>query len=145
MLLAVRVPENLVGCTFDGMDVSTWVDDGLVGILITGCGTSDIDGAAFQRLVEGAHVKIYPSWGPCHPHEGYRQPPMASWRGLYSKWWELGADGVHAFNLSAESPILSEIGDRAGLRYRDKVIIVARRTGSHGDDISGNPHDWRTP
>ena len=145
LLLAVRVPENLVGCTFDGMDVSTWVDDGLVDILITGCGASDIDVPAYQRLVEGTHVRIYPSWDPYHPNEGYRQPPLAYWRGLYSKWWELGADGVHAFNLSPDSPILFEIGDREGMRYQDKVFIVARRTGSHGDDISGNPHDRRTP
>ena len=145
LLIAVRVPENLVGCTFDGMDVTAWIDEGLIDILITGCGASDIDVPAYRRLVEGTHVQIYPSWDRYHPNEGYREPPIAYWRGLYSKWWELGADGVHTFNLSPDSPILAEIGDREGMRYRDKVFIVARRTGSHGDKITGNPNDWQTP
>jgi len=145
VLIVVRIPENLVGCTFDGMDVATWVDQGLVDILITGCGASDVDVPAFRQLVQGTHVRIYPSWDQYHPNDGYRQPPIPYWRGMYSKWWELGAHGVHTFNLSPDSPILAEIGDRQGMLYRDKVFIVARRTGSHGDKITGNPNDWQTP
>ncbi len=110
---------------------------------------------------------MYPSWDSIHPTEGYRIPAVEYWRGLYSKWWALGADGVHVFNLGtvppvsagisarqpgspfnsadAYSPILREIGDPEAMRFKDKVFFVERRTGMHGKQISGDPENWTTP
>lgn len=156
ILVAVRIPENIVGCHFDGYDVETWVRDKLVDILVPGCGASEIDVPAYRRLTAGTHVKVYPSWDPIHPTEGYRVPSVEYWRGLYSKWWALGADGVHVFNLGtvhaapfnstdAYSPLLREIGDPKGMRFKDKVFFVERRTGMHGARITGDPDNWTTP
>ena len=167
LLLAVRIPENIVGCHFDGIDVETWVGENLVDLLVPGCGAAEIDIPAFQRLVDGTHVKVYPSWDPIHPTEGYRVPEIEYWRGLYSKWWALGADGVHVFNLGtvpavpagisarqpgssfnstdAYSPILREIGDPEVMRFKDKVFFVERRTGMHGQKLTGDPENWTTP
>ena len=39
-LIAARVPENLVGCHFDGLDVGTWIREQLVDILTLGCRNS---------------------------------------------------------------------------------------------------------
>ena len=167
LLLAVRIPENIVGCHFDGIDVETWIGENLVDLLVPGCGAAEIDIPAFQRLAAGTHVKVYPSWDPIHPTEGYRIPEVEYWRGLYSKWWALGADGVHVFNLGtvpavptgisarqpgsafnstdAYSPILREIGDPEVMRFKDKVFFVERRTGMHGKQITGDPENWTTP
>ena len=145
LLLAVRIPESIIGCTFDGIDIKTWIDERLIDILITGCGASDIDVPTYRRLTEGKSIKVYPSWDAYHPTDGYRQPPVEYWRGFYSKWWELGADGVHTFNVTPRDAMLREIGDREGLRYRDKIFIVERRSGSHGPEVSGDPYDWHTP
>ena len=145
LLLAVRIPETVIGCTFDGMDIRTWIRERLVDILITGCGASDVDVPAYRRLTSGTGIKVYPSWDVFHPTDGYRQPPVEYWRGLYSKWWELGADGVHAFNVVPGDEILREIGNREGMRYRDKTFIVQRRSGSHGPEVTGDPYDWKTP
>ena len=167
LLLAVRIPENIVGCHFDGMDVETWVHENLVDLLVPGCGAGEIDIPAFQRLAAGTHVKVYPSWDPIHPTDGYRVPAVEYWRGIYSKWWSLGADGVHVFNLGtvpaepagisarqpgssfnstdAYSPILREIGDPEVMRFKDKVFFVDRRSGMHGKQISGDLENWSTP
>ena len=153
LLLAVRIPENLMGCHFDGLEVERWVKEGLVDLLIPGCGAAEIDGPGFRRLVAGTPVRIYPSWDPIHPNDGYRQPPIEYWRGLYSRWWAQGADGVHVFNITPEDTIwtsepggrLGEIGNPEVMRYRDKVFFVERRSGSHGKKVTGDPYDWETP
>ena len=90
LLIALRVPESILVCTFDGIDIETWVREQLVDILITGCGASDVDVPAYRRLAEGTSVKIYPSWDVYHPTDGYRQPPVEYWRGLVP--WGAGAN-----------------------------------------------------
>jgi len=47
LLLAVRIPENIVGCHFDGIDVETWGRENLVDLLVPGCGAAEIDIPAF--------------------------------------------------------------------------------------------------
>ena len=167
LLMAVIIPENIVGCHFDGMDVEAWIRERLVDILVFGCGTSEIDIPAFRQLTAGTHIKLYPSWDPIHPTDGYREPPIEYWRGLYSKWWALGADGAHIRNLGtvsagyvgisdrkpgtpfnstdAYSPLLREIGDPEKMRFKDKAFIVERRSGSQGPAITGDPNAWVTP
>ena len=150
-LLAAKVPENLMGCHFDGMDVETWAREDLVDIFVLGCGATELDIPAFRRITAGKHIKIYAGWDPIHPSEGYREPPAAYWRGLYAKWWHDGADGVHVFNANAASggygyrQMLSEIGSPDKLKYLDKVFFVQRRGGSHGARITGDPRNWQTP
>ena len=164
LLLAVRIPENLVGCHFDGMEVERWVKERLIDLLIPGCGAADIDLAGFRRLVAGTPIRIYPSWDPIHPTEGYRQLPIEYWRGLYSKWWAQGADGIHVFNVGPGDTLSAapgfplaetflpthyrlpgEIGSPEIMRYRDTVFFVERRSGMHGKKITGDPYDWETP
>ena len=152
-LLAVRIPENLMGCHFDGLEVERWVREGLVDLLVPGCGAAEVDIAGYRRLVAETPVRVYPSWDPIHPNDGYRQPPIEYWRGLYSRWWAQGADGVHIFNITPEDTVvgsppggrLGEIADPEGMRYRDKVFFVERRSGSHGREVTGDPYQWETP
>ena len=43
MLLSARVPETRAGCHFDGIDIETWVGDGLVDILALGVRSFEVD------------------------------------------------------------------------------------------------------
>jgi hypothetical protein len=170
-LLAARVPENLTGCHFDGMDIEQWVREGLVDILALGCRSSEVDIDAFRRLCEGRGIKLYPSFDDHHSSDGYHEAPVEVWRGVCANWWAQGADGMHTFNLvfspreareALGSPVESfsrhvdhgwqrqcgvfqEIGSPSTLDGKDKVFYVQRRGGGHGPTVVPNAEDWNTP
>ena len=48
-LLAARIPEDIPGCRFDGIDIETWVAGGMVDILVIGTRTAAADVAGFRR------------------------------------------------------------------------------------------------
>lgn len=150
-LLAAKVPENLLGCHFDGMDVETWVRENLVDMFVIGNGATELDIPAFRRITAGTHIKIYAGWDPLHPSEGYREPPVEYWRGLFAKCWHHGVDGVHIFNANGARPdyhyqeMLAEIGSPDRLKYQDKVFFIQRLGGSMGARVTGDLQDWHTP
>ncbi|SVD61771.1 uncharacterized protein METZ01_LOCUS414625, partial [marine metagenome] len=43
MLVAARVPENLLGCHYDGLDVESWCEEQLVDLLALGVRSFDVD------------------------------------------------------------------------------------------------------
>ena len=115
LLLAVRVAESVEGCRFDGIDIGTWVGEGLVDLLVVGARSFDVDIAAFQRLPGSERVKVYPCHDNHHSSDGYKCTPLPVLRGLASKWWHQGADGIAVFNFrcSDEGAV-----DAAGLRRK---------------------------
>ena len=52
-LLSVQIPPDVVSCHYTGIDIETWVREGLVDILILGCRTFDVDVRDFRRLTAG--------------------------------------------------------------------------------------------
>jgi hypothetical protein len=50
LLLAARVPENILGCHFDGIDIEAWTSETLLDILALGDRSSEVDIAAFRRI-----------------------------------------------------------------------------------------------
>jgi len=153
-LLAARVPENIMGCHFDGMEVERWAREKLVDIFVLGCRSSDVDIAAFRRITAGTGIKLYPCWDEHHSSDGYHEAPIEVYRGVYANWWGQEADGVHTFNLTHSSSsdrwevqcqIYREIGSPETLKYKDKVFYVQRRGGGHGPNVVPNPDDWSTP
>ena len=164
LLLAARVPEDLMGCHFDGMDVEAWVRDFLIDILVVGTRTANADIAAFRHIVKDTPIKIYPSFDDHHSTDGYREPDLEVWRGTCANWWRQNPDGMHTFNLMVSSPqsaqnlglspsprwetqrkIFSEIGSPETLTGTDKVFFVERRGGGHAEYVVPAPADWRTP
>ena len=103
-LLAARVPEDIPGCRFDGIDVETWAAEGVVDILVIGTRTAAADVAGFRALTGGTPVRLYPSWDDHHSSDGYRHPTIEVWRGVCANWWRQQADGMHTFNLMFPSP-----------------------------------------
>ena len=165
-LLAVRIPENLEGCHFDGIDAETWAQEELIDIFVMGCRSFDVDIPAFRRITEGTHIKLYPCIDDHHASDGYQWPPIEVMRGVAANWYQQGADGVQTFNFAHATPegtdrvvgqmylekgwgthrqAYHEIGDPDALKHKDKIFVVQRRGGGHGTIVIPNPEDWSTP
>ncbi|MYB50375.1 MAG: family 10 glycosylhydrolase [Dehalococcoidia bacterium] len=164
-LLAARVPENLVGCRMDGLDVETWAREELVDIFTLGCRSFDVDVAAFRRITEDTNIKLYPVLDDHHSTDGYRFPPIEVFRGVMANWLHQGADGLQTFNFAyARSETLEkygmrdtwtgwqthrrfyrELADIDAMNQRSKVFVAQRRGGGHGPFVVPNPEDWSTP
>ena len=164
LLLAARVPEDLMGCHFDGMDVESWVRDFLVDILVVGTRTANADIPAFRHITVDTPIKVYPSFDDHHSTDGYREPDLEIWRGACANWWHQNPDGMHTFNLMVSSPqsaqnlglspsprwetqrkIFSDIGSPETLKGQDKVFFVERRGGGHAEYVVPSPANWHTP
>ena len=157
-LLAARVPENLPGCHFDGLDVETWAADRLVDMFTLGCRSFDVDVAAFRTITAGTNIKLYPALDEHHACDGYHHPGIEVLRGVVSEWWWRGADGVQTFNFSyaPESPyggedwqdhlaLYRELDGPETLRRKHKTFVVQRRGGGHGEIVVPNAESWSTP
>ena len=165
-LLAARIPENLEGCHFDGIDAETWAQEELLDIFVMGCRSFDVDIPAFRRITEGTNIKLYPCIDDHHASDGYQWPPIEVMRGVAVNWYQQGADGVQTFNFAHATPegtdrtvgqmylekgwgthrqAYQEIGDSDSLKHKNKIFVVQRRGGGHGTTVIPNPEDWSTP
>ena len=166
LLLAARIPENLEGCHFDGIDPETWAREELLDIFVMGCRSFDVDIPAFRRITEGTHIKLYPCIDDHHASDGYQWPPIEVMRGVAANWHQQGADGIQTFNFAHATPegtdrllghmylekgwhthrqAYQEIGESEDLKHKNKIFVVQRRGGGHGTIVIPNPEDWSTP
>lgn len=153
LLLSVRVTTSVAGCHYDGIDIETWIREDLVDLIIIGTHSIDVDLASFQRITAGTHVQLYPCMDDeAHAPDGYRRPGIEVERGIFTNWWQQGADGVATFNWANASveacaavgypagppshgQAYREIGDPETLRYKNKTFVVPRKFGG----------GWRIP
>ncbi len=146
ILLAVRIPENLRGCRIDGFDVEQWVDRRLVDILTLGSRTVNVDLAAFRDLTRKSPVRLQPTLDDWHATDGYRNPPIEFFRGVFGNWLRQGAHSVGTFNWSSASPAAAlavgalagptsqgqanlEVGALSTLESRAHFYVIERRGG----------------
>ena len=155
-LLAARVPENLIGCHYDGLDVETWAREQVVDLIVMGCRNFEVDVAGFRRIVAGTPIKIYCAIDDHHSSDGYCAPPIEVLRGVFSNWYHQGTDGIQTFNWKhAPDPgelhwprhlqAYKELGDPDKIRFKDKVFVLNRRGGGHGPTVIPNPEAWTRP
>ncbi len=127
--LAVRVPRTLDQGLFLGLDVETWMSEGLIDIVVPGgrCCPFTIPVADWVRLGRQYRVHIYPCLSGFLGIEFVRAQAMYLWSGK--------PDGIYLFNYFAgfdkEDGIreharqaLSEIGDPTLLSRQDKIYTV---------------------
>ena len=166
LLLAARIPENLEGCHFDGIDPETWAREELLDIFVMGCRSFDVDIPAFRRITAGTNIKLYPCIDDHHASDGYQWPPIEVMRGVAANWYQQGVAGVQTFNFAHATPegtdrtvgqmylekgwrthrqAYQEIGDSDALKHKNKSFVVQRRGGGHGTIVIPNPEDWSTP
>jgi len=111
VLVAARVPETLEGCHFDGLDVEQWIESLSVDILTLGCRSFEVDYRAFHDLTAHANnpVRCYPCIDDIHATDGYRNPPMEVFRGVFANWRRQGFTGVQTFNFQNSNPMVERI------------------------------------
>ena len=122
VFLAARVAGSLEMCRRIGYDVPTWVEEGLVDVLIpAGNAVTDagLDVAEFVELCDGTDIAVYPGFdsnlpdpfvGPEEPEEKDRLRTRA----IASRYHRAGASGIYVFNWHAnrdsKRPLLTTIG-----------------------------------
>ena len=168
-LLAARIPDTLVGCHFDGLEVESWVRQNLVDILVLGVRSYELEIERFRHLIGPKPIKIFATLDDHHCTDGYSWPPIEVMRGVVANWWQQGMDTLQTFNwgtapasvrlktgmfvkqayfddsdrIDVYQQAYRELGSPHTLRHKDKTFVVQRRGsgGSGGAEVS----DWRTP
>ena len=125
----VRVPPTLADSLRVGLDVETWMTEGLVDIVVVGGGFIPYETPVdeFVHVGRGTGCRIY----GCI--EATRYIDDRHLRGLASRWYEDGADGVYLYNFYTMSRdwnerVFAELSDPAAMVRRDKI---------HGTDCAG--------
>jgi len=108
LLLAVRVPMNIVGCQFDGIDIQRWAREKLADIFVLGCRSSEVDLTAFRSIAAGSGIKLYPCFDYVHTSDAYDYPSIELSRGIYANWWQQGADGAYTFKCYEMDPAIAQ-------------------------------------
>ena len=134
--------EDDIECHFgEGLDIRTWIQEGLLDVLIAHCRTIsfyEMDISAWHRAVEGTNCRLVAGAGkpgffkfrrgglingyPAHLTQHLEH------RGIAHRLYEQGADGIffydyviRFFNLQWE--VYRELGDPERLRYANKVFV----------------------
>ena len=150
--LAVRVDENVEACTLDGLEVATWLKEGLLDLLIVGAGAGDVAMDEFKHLAADTSVSIYPCL-EAYDGSWYRLRSAESRRALALNYWHQGADGIYTFNwyphssllsssdqpaVAYETALLKEIGDPKAMRGKPLMFVA-----EHGQQtLEARPSPW---
>ncbi len=149
LLLSARVPETLEGCRIDGIDIKQWSEERLVDCLTLGARNFDVDIEDFRKATAKSGIKLFPCFDAHHTVDGYAEPPIEVYRGVFCNWWDRGADGIKLFNWHTASrdtyertfgkridlpqhcqdKALIEAGDYEAMRFQDKAFVLERKGG----------------
>ena len=124
-LLAARVPNDIRYCAEIGLDVATWVNEGLVDIIIPDQVHTMIFDARvdeFTEVCKGGDVLVLPSFHPC----GEQLEPAAQFRAGLDNWYRQGANGFSTFNFFFFHPHDGYSLDWFG-EFREPESVAANR------------------
>ncbi|MCH2210583.1 MAG: hypothetical protein MK110_04735 [Fuerstiella sp.] len=131
--LVARVPPTFADAMHVGLDVRTWIKEGLVDILIAGGGfiPFDMPFEDFVATARGTNCQIYGGMEFLR----FRNAPTSDVeieRGIASRFWNAGADGLQLFNYFAQPTawkknLLNEIGHPDQLATLDKRFQMDTR------------------
>lgn len=168
ILLSARVPESVFLANSDGIDIEKIAQEKLVDLLTLGSRSINVDVKSFRDIV-GDDIKLYPCHDSEHASDGYMYPNMEITRGIFSSWWQMGADGVQTFNHHTQRDsereemlkkynfeylepecfqerAYSEIGDYSKMQPLDKTFVIERKGGyPWGTGISYNNETKQLP
>lgn len=100
VMLSARVPDCLLGCKEDGLDIRTWVEEGLIDCLTLGSRSFDHKVEEFRALSD--EIGIYDCYDTHHAVDGYALPELSLMHGVWDSWYVRGADGCEYFNWCGE-------------------------------------------
>jgi len=137
--VAARVSGSLEMCRRIGYDIPTWIDEGLVDILIpAGNASTDpsLEVAQFVAMCRGKPIAVYPGFDgglpdqSVGPEDAETKNRMRT-RAIASRYHRAGADGIYVFNWHADRDsrreLLSQIGSLDTLRRTDKIYAATHR------------------
>ena len=139
-LIAVRVPDTVITSLDNGMDVSAWLEEDLIDILIIGGGY-----APWSLPVETWVEAARPHGVPVYPCVNMGKESLPLVRGLASNWYRAGADGLYFWNLGTPFELMTgdelvetrrhcyacvhEVGDANMSVGKDKLFSIDSATG----------------
>ncbi|MBT5872725.1 MAG: family 10 glycosylhydrolase [Candidatus Latescibacteria bacterium] len=137
--VAVRVAGTLEQCANIGYDLPTWVDEGLMDIVIPAGGAAtdpSLDVASFVSLCEGRDIAVYPGFDGSLP-DSFVGPEDAGvkdrlrTRAIASRYHKSGADGIYVFNWHANGTtrqeLLNQVGSLETLSCTSKIYAATHR------------------
>ena len=168
-LIAARVPDSVIGCHYDGLDVETWIEDHLVDFLVLGVRSYELEIERFRSMIGKNPINIIATLDDHHCTDGYSWPPIEVMRGVVSNWWQQGMDALQTFNWGTAPPHVAartgmhvrqayrddsdriqvyqqayrELGSPQTLAYKDKTFVIQRRGG--GGSGGAEVNQWETP
>ncbi len=145
ILVTVRLPDSAGYCRDIGLDIETWLKEGLIDMM-TVSGYFRLN--HWQSSVELGHrydVPVFAGLSESRvrkPVRAFKNTP-SEYRGRAYAAWKEGVDAVYTFNLfNPQSPVFREIGDPATLARMEKVYTTGAR-GIRGADawlVGGGKH-----
>lgn len=159
--LAARVAPRLETCLNIGYDIPTWIEEGLVDILIPAANAAtdpSVDVAHFIELCRNKPIAVYPGLdgGLPDPFVGPEDLAMKDkmrTRAIVSRYHHARADGIYAFNWHANRDsrreLLSQMGSIETLHCTDKIYAATHRVlhsegewrgAFHPDRVYGEVH-----
>ena len=138
--LAARVSGTLEMSRHIGYDIPTWVNEGLVDILIPsgGSGTDPLmDIEEYVELCNGTDIDVYGAIygstpGHCPGPEDEDTKNRMLTRGIANNIFEKGAVGTYCFNWHSDKEyrreLLNQIGSTETLKSTDKIYAATHRT-----------------
>ena len=137
--LAARIAGSLEMCRHIGYDIPTWIDEGLVDILIPAGGAAtdaSLEVDSFVELCRDKGVAVYPGFDSglpgesAGPEDGTTKNRMRTCA-IATRYHRAGANGIYLFNWHAnrdsKRELLSRIGSPNTLRGTDKIYAATHR------------------
>ena len=151
---AARVPTTIGGSERLGLDVRTWVREGIVDTVVPSCffgQDTEEDVGEWMDLVSGTGVQVYPAieegYVAGHTsdfHRWYFNPPVMTpltvpmTCAIAARHHLRGVDGLYAFNFFGSAATynydnraaLDDMADPLRLQFSDKTYLVMRSSAA---------------
>jgi len=129
ILVAIRVPDSVEFCRGIGLDLETWLGEGLVDLLITG-GYFQLNPWEYSVELARKHdVPIYASLDPSrfdNESARYSRNGIEGYRARAAAAWAAGVDGIYLFNLfDTRLPHFQALGDPRTVEGKDKYYFAS--------------------
>ena len=131
----VRVAASIEDNLRLGLDVATWVGEGLVDVLVPSSPSRyisfDMPIPEWMELVSGTSIEVHASPDSAAPR-GDGQATVEMYRAAASNYYSMGADGFYLFNLFCRGypladdayGIMRDVAELDALRFRDKLFMA---------------------
>jgi len=130
ILVAVRVPDSVGYCEAIGLDVTRWLREDLIDILVA---SGYFRLSPWKDTIALGHkygVPVYPSLDESRmPNDSRKvRNSIQCYRARAMNCWNAGADGIYLFNLfNPKAPHWRQLGDPRELEKLDKLYVLGAR------------------